>query len=392
MPCLGERGLLRRPRGRACLQFNSLAPKTRLIMKAKCFGLLALLALGCQSPVSPEAAAGAGTGSGSADEPIKHYAQTSPVSDDADDPAIWVRPGGFMIVGTDKTEVNGGLYLWDSEGKELAHFGGLDRPNNVDIAAGFPLGEQNVDLAITTERVKQQLRIFVLGPSAPEFTDVTGSTKVFLHRAEGETRAPMGITVLRDEVRGEFYCIVSAKEAAKENPLALYRLKANGGKVDAEFVQDFGHFSGLSEDGEGEIEALKAGTSNDRVFYADELAGIRWARMGTDGKMEAQPDWIFGTEDYVGDREGMATFVHEGKTYLVSSDQIEERSRLQVWDVTGDEITRVAVIDTDSDDTDGLEIIATGGPSDQGVLVMMSSKDKAFFLFDLAEIRKRITG
>ncbi len=355
-------------------------------------GFALLLLAGCQAP-APQAAAEGGSPQAE-QKAIQHYAQTSPVSDDADDPAIWMpasAEGQFFIVGTDKIEKTGGLYLWDSGGKELAHFGGLDRPNNVDIAAGFMLGRNPVDLAITTERAQQQLRIFVLDHAEPCFTDVTGSTKVFLHRPEGETRAPMGITVLRDPANSGFFCVVSAKEAERENPLALYRLKVNGDKVDAEFVADFGHFSGLNADGDGEIEALKADTTSDRIFYADELAGIRWARMA-EGKLEAQPEWLFGTEDYEGDREGMATFVHEGRTYLVSSDQIEARTRLQVWDVTGEEISRVAVIETDADDTDGLEVLNSGGPSGQGVLVMMSSSDKAFFLFDLAEVKKRITG
>ena len=66
------------------------------------------------------------------------------------------------------------------------------------------------------------------------------------------------------------------------------------------------------------------------------------------GKPVAEPEWIFGTEDYEGDREGMATFRHEGQLYLVSSDQVPEKNRLQVWNITGDDIRRVALIETDA--------------------------------------------
>ena len=77
---------------------------------------------------------------------------TAPTRHDTDDPAIWVNPADparSLVAGTDKNK-DGALYLYDLDGRVVKTVDGLKRPNNVDIATGFPLGGRTVDLAVLT--------------------------------------------------------------------------------------------------------------------------------------------------------------------------------------------------------------------------------------------------
>ena len=89
---------------------------------------------------------------------------TEKVKHDTDDPAIWnnkVNPSQSLIIGTDK-DADGALYAFNLSGKVVKRVGGIKRPNNVDIAYGITLNGKKVDIAVTTERETNRLRIFTL--------------------------------------------------------------------------------------------------------------------------------------------------------------------------------------------------------------------------------------
>lgn len=329
---------------------------------------------------------------------LKPARASESVPNDADDPAIWVNrldPAKSLILGTDKIEEKGGLYVFGLDGKILEKVTPIDRPNNVDVDYDFQLGDQKVDLAVLTERKAGKLRIFAIDQSSGKLTDVGGNTAI-LGEAEGDAREPMGISLYR-KGEGEMYAIVAPKSGGKTNYLAQYRLVANAGKIDLKLVRRFGNFSGLTKEGEGEIEAIVVDDAMGIVYYSDELAGIRkyWADPAKGGAELA----FFGRDKYVGDREGLAIYeTGDGEGFLLSVDQIEKKSRIFVYSRSrtseADWSNKdLRVIDTPADSTDGMEAVNRDlGPDfPEGIVVMMDSINKRFLIFDWRDIASRIT-
>jgi 3-phytase len=111
---------------------------------------------------------------------------------DADDPAIWVNRADrsrSRVIGTAK---NGGLRVYDLAGREVQSIlppeGG--RFNNVDLITGF--GPQKHDLAVVTDRGRDELRIYRIEQRSGHLTDVTADNAPLLFsrdQAEVETQA-----------------------------------------------------------------------------------------------------------------------------------------------------------------------------------------------------------
>src|SRR3989475_1207906 len=94
---------------------------------------------------------------------------TAPVSDDPDDPAVWIHasvPERSLILGTNKAPApNGALVVFGLDGKVRQTLAGIDRPNNVDVeygadAAGPGHGHRGPDgaLAATIASVSNRER------------------------------------------------------------------------------------------------------------------------------------------------------------------------------------------------------------------------------------------
>ena len=77
---------------------------------------------------------------------IRASVATAPVTDDADDPAVWVHPSDparSLIIGTNKVAAPAGaLVVFGLDGKIRQTIAGLDRPNNVDVEYGLVVGGQ----------------------------------------------------------------------------------------------------------------------------------------------------------------------------------------------------------------------------------------------------------
>src|SRR5262245_6881777 len=151
---------------------------------------------------------------------------TEPVPDDPDDPAVWLHPSDSslnLIVGTNKVEKpNGALLVFDMKGKILQTIGDLDRPNNVDIEQGVRLGDTTYDLAITTEREANAVRIYAIDAATRKLSEI-GASRVF-ESEEGDNAAPMGIALYK-RADGAAFAIVGRKFGPNEGYLWEYRIE-----------------------------------------------------------------------------------------------------------------------------------------------------------------------
>ncbi len=250
-------------------------------------------------------------------EILKPILSTDTVQFDTDDPAIWINPtdaSQSLVIGTDKDE-NGALYVFDLQGKILKDktVKGLKRPNNVDIEYGLMIGGKPVDVAVVTERMTHQLRVF----SLPDMRAVdNGGLPVF----EGDTakmfRDLMGIALYKDS-QSNVYAIVGRKSGPTEGGyLWQYRLEENGkGSVKATLVRKFGKYSGTKE-----IESIAVDDELGYVYYSDEGVGVR--------KYHADPEKgndelaLFAKTGFTEDHEGISIYnAGNRKGYILVSDQ-----------------------------------------------------------------------
>ncbi|HNS73307.1 MAG TPA: phytase [bacterium] len=318
--------------------------------------------------------------------PLQPVIVTEPVQFDSDDPAIWIHPSDpaqSLIIGTDK-EANGGLYVFDLNGKIIPDkcVRPLQRPNNVDIEYGLMLGGVPVDIAVTTERLLNRIRIF----SLPDMKPIDGGgIEVFSGEA---MRAPMGIALYKRPADGRIYAIVGRKEGPTDGRyLWQYLLEDNGaGTVVATKVREFGLYSGVKE-----IEAIAVDDELGYVYYSDEQVGVR--------KYYADPDHaggnselaLFAREGFTADLEGISIYtLPGGRGYILVSDQ--QANKFHIFKREGEpgqphQHTLVKVIKTSTSESDGSEV--TSVPLNltfpHGLFVAMS-EDRTFHYYNWSDI------
>ena len=311
---------------------------------------------------------------------------TEQVKHDADDPAIWIHPtdpSRSLIIGTDKKE-DGALFVFGLDGKidEQKTVHGLKRPNNVDIEYGLILNGKAIDVAVTTERYVNKIRIFRL----PDMVSIdNGGIEVF----EGEElRAPMGIALYKRPSDGVIYAIVGRKEGPTDGTyLWQYKLEDDGnGVIKATKVREFGIWSGVKE-----IEAIAVDDELGYIYCADENVGIR--------KYHADPDVqdanielaLFGKDNFTMDREGISIYcVNDGTGYLIVSDQ--EVGKFNIYKREGEpgdphNHSLVKVIQASTIDSDGSEVtnVPVNANFPSGLFIAMSD-DKTFHLYSWEDI------
>ena len=322
---------------------------------------------------------------------IKAVLATAPVTDDADDPAIWIHPsdpGRSLIFGTNKVKApSGALVVFGLDGKIRQMVGELDRPNNVDVEYGLPAGGRKVDIAVVTERLKSRLRVFRIAPDGSGIADISSLDKarVFADRT-GEAAAPMGIALYRRPRDGAVFAIVAPKSGPREGYLEQYRLEDDGaGRVRTVRVRSFGRFSGT-----GEIEAVAVDDALGYVYYADEGDGIHKYHADPDHPDAGRELAHFGQTGFTADREGIAIYERDGKTgYIVCTDQIAGGSQYHVYRREGapgkphDHSELLKIVAGGADSTDGLEITsaALGPRFPYGLMVAMNSKARNFLIY-----------
>jgi 3-phytase len=342
---------------------------------------LALLLLpGCRAPQAVPAAA----------IPIRPVLATASVTDDADDPAIWVNaadPGRSLIFGTNKVKApRGALVAFGLDGAVHQVFAGLDRPNNVDVERGLPVGGTPIDIAVATERLQHRLRVFRIAPDGSGFSDVSALDQlaVFEDRS-GEAAEPMGIGLYRRPRDGALFAIVSPKNGPRDGYLQQYRLADDGaGRVKATWVRTFGRWSGINE-----IEAIAVDDALGYVYYADEGDGIHKYYADPDQAGAGRELAHFGRNGFLADREGVAIYERDATTgYIVCTDQLDGDSKYYVFRREGapvnphDHSELLKVVSGGADATDGIEIASASLPGfPHGLMVVMNSGPRNFLLY-----------
>ncbi|PBQ30482.1 3-phytase [Sphingobacteriaceae bacterium] len=302
---------------------------------------------------------------------------TEKVLNDSDDPAIWINPADAsksLVLGTDKGDTTGGIYVFDLQGKidrkkTVLH---LQRPNNIDIEYGFDYKGKKIDIAVFTERGRQMIRVY----SLPDMQAIDGGgIKVFV----GDSlRDPMGIGLYKKA--SDIYAIVGRKLGPDGSFLWQYKLYADAnGVVQAKKVRAFGKFSGKKE-----IESIVVDDALGYVYYSDETVGVRqfYASPDSSGKELS----LFATAGVKNDHEGLSVYPTSEKTgYILLSDQ--QANRFHIFSREGAagqpyshkllKIVKVAAIDSDGSDVTAIPLNET---FKHGLFVVMST-DKTFHYY-----------
>jgi 3-phytase len=295
-----------------------------------------------------------------------------------------------VIIGTMKVaSPAGAIVVFGLDGQIRQIISGIDRPNNVDVEYGVRLAGRTIDIAVVTERLQRQLRVFRIDPDTGLLVDI-GAIPILADQP-GESGAPMGIALYRRARDGTVFAIVSPKEGPRDGYLWQYRLSdAGGGRIGATFVRRFGKFSATTVREENEIEAVAVDDELGYVYYADEGDGIHKWHADPDHADAARELAHFGRDGFRGDREGIAIYALPGGAgYIVCTDQLEEDSEYRLYAREGtpsnphDHSREIAVVRGGADATDGLEISARPlGPAlPRGILIAMNSTPRNFLVF-----------
>jgi len=316
---------------------------------------------------------------------LKPTAVTEALPHDTDDPSIWIHPidaSKSIIVGTDK-DTDGALYAFDLNGKILKKSIVLQRPNNVDIAYGLLIDGKKVDIAVTTERETNKIRIF----SLPDLEPIdNGGIPVF----EGDTeRDPMGVALYTRPSDKKIFAVVGRKTGPSGSYLWQYELSGNGKTAVAKVVRKFGNYSGKKE-----IEAIAVDNELGFVYYCDEQFGIRKYKANpslNDNKELA----IFGKTGFKADNEGIAIYKKTDSTgYILVSNQ--QANTFMVYPREGakgkaNEYPLLAEIPTSTIECDGADVTNINlGPKYKNGLFVAMSNGMTFHYYTWDLIQKHI--
>lgn len=348
------------------------------------YAFVSLLTVACSTNSSNETGQTATTAQDTV--VIQPVVVTDTVRHDTDDPAIWINsadPTQSLIIGTDKDR-DGALYVFDLNGKIQPDkvVRNLKRPNNVDIAYGLTLAGKPVDIAVTTERETNKIRIF----SLPEMKPVDGGgLSVFA----GETlRAPMGIALYTRPSDHAIFAIVGRKDGPKDGYLWQYRLEDNGsGQVKATVVRKFGAYSGKKE-----IESIAVDNELGYIYYSDEQVGVRkyYASPDSSGRELA----LFAQDGFKEDNEGISIYKTGDKTgYILVSDQGANQFHFFPREGTTEkphDHPRLKIVRVAAQSSDGSEVtsLPLGPKFPQGLFVAMS-EGKVFHLYRWEDLMRK---
>jgi 3-phytase len=293
----------------------------------------------------------------------------------------------------------GAIIVFGMDGQIRQVISGIDRPNNIDVEYGFRLAGRTIDIAVATERLKRQLRVFRIDPADGKLSDLGGIP--ILQDQPGESGAPMGVALYRRERDDAIFAIVAPKEGPRDGYLWQYRLiDAGGGRIGATFIRRFGKFSATTVREENEIEAVAVDDELGYVYYADEADGIHKWHADPDHADAARELAHFGRTGFRGDREGIAIYTLSGGTgYIVGTDQIDEDSEYHLYPREGtpenphDHSREIAVLRGGADATDGIDISARAlGPGlPHGLMVAMNSAARNFLIFRWQDLATAVT-
>lgn len=300
--------------------------------------------------------------------------KTEKLPHDSDDPAIWINrenPEQSIVFGTDKDEVNGGVYAFDLDGKVIKEksLTGVSYPNNVDIEYGFKLTDSTeTDIMMFTEREKNQIRLY----SVPDMKPLdNGGYKVFTDETNIEMKRPMGISIYKNPKTGEVSAFVSRKAGPTQGYLYQYALVSDSLGVHANLLRKLGTFSGQKE-----IEAIAVDDALGYVYYSDEGVGIR--KYHADPKQGDKEIALFGSEYFKDDIEGIAIATYGGDNgFLIVSNQQDHSFNI----FKRSDNSFVKTINLGTIETDGCDVVteSLGKKFPNGLFVSMNDQQDFFY-------------
>ena len=307
---------------------------------------------------------------------------TDTTPNDTDDPAIWYNqsnPEKSLILGTDKGESTGGIFVFDLEGKldtSLSIYN-LARPNNIDIEYGFKYRKATIDIAVFTERGRDMIRVISL-PDC-RFID-NGGIPVF---GDDKYRSPMGIALYKDR-KSDIYAFVGRKTGPSKGYIYQYKLEGQDSFVVAKKVRSLGKYSGKKE-----IESIVVDDELGYVYYSDETVGVR--KYYADAEKGNKELALFAKTGVKEDHEGLSIYKEEdGKGYIILSDQ--QANKFRLFTRKGSENNPhdhqlVRIIKAQTKESDGSDILNMpfNDVFPKGIFVAMST-DKTFQYYKAEEI------
>ncbi|MFF3323414.1 phytase [Streptomyces sp. NPDC002889] len=238
---------------------------------------------------------------------------------DADDPAIWrnaADPGRSLVIATAK---EGGLRVYDLDARPLqavpapppaATGDAPGRFNNVDLVHGLRLPSGRADLAVTTDRGHDRLRVYRIDRARPggPLTDITDPVAPAVFSANqdeiNDQRTAYGLATWTDPATGRSYALVSRRE---RTGIALLELTATaGGKVTYRKIRTLDlpssfrlpggtSWTPCAEPGElPQVEGMVVDPANGMLYAGQEDVGI-W-RMRAD--LTSAPELIDKVREY----------------------------------------------------------------------------------------------
>lgn len=295
--------------------------------------------------------------------------ETTPMpsfGDAADDPAIWAHPtdpAASLVVGTDK---RGGLAVYDMAGVQLQYLA-VGRVNNVDLRAGFRLGDEEIVLVAASNRTDRSLGLYRLDPATRQLTDVAAGLQ-----ATG-LDDPYGLCLYRSPRTGTTYAFINDSDGR----MRQWRLVEVGGRVRAEAVRDFA----LPTQPEGCL----ADDVHGWLYVGEEDVGV-W-RFGAEpdaGEARTPVAMVADNPALQDDIEGIALYdLGGGEGYLVVSSQGNDS--YAVFERTGDNrylgsfaIVANAELGVDgASETDGLDVSSAnlGAGFEAGAVVVQDGRN-----------------
>jgi 3-phytase len=242
---------------------------------------------------------------------------------DADDPAIWVHPTNpeqSLVIASVK---EGGLEVYDLSGNVVQSLEpeGV-RYNNVDLVYNFSLAGNRVDVAVASDRYKDNLAVFGIDAITGELTDITASDNTLIFTPEGEgsdeTTTAYGLALY--QTPETTYAFVSRRETGD---VAQLELRDNGkGQVTYSTVRTFS--LPIPEGGEledAQIEGMIADIDLGVLYLGQENVGV-W-KVSADPASEEMPTLMQGVGEILqADVEGLTIYYGEGtEGYLLVSSQ-----------------------------------------------------------------------
>lgn len=297
---------------------------------------------------------------------------------DADDPAIWIHPtdrAGSLVIATAK---NGGLRVYDLAARERQSIGTPAAPgpddeagrfNNVDLVSGFGLGGRRVDLAVVTDRGRDQLRFYRIDPASRRLTDVTAPDVPFAFSRDqaevNEQRTAYGLGTYTAP-DGAVYAVVSRRSTPE---VGVFRLVERAGRVTYRradrlvlpstfTLPDGSRWSPCTDPGDGpQVEGTVVDPDTGVVHLAQEKVGL-WRIRLVDGRFRGAPQPVERVREY-------------GVPAAYDADEEDCVTDYAADPGFGGRIAQ---------DVEGLTIYRTGRST--GTLVVSSQGDDTFYTYD----------